>query len=176
VSDETAARFGQPRTAARWGKAGVRLNAEEIEQADRHRRAETNKQRLRAEAEHRKAHADWKRGLVQPWRITHALDARGLNGPDVDEKCGVQEPTVDNWEAGIVYPSWEQLCKLAELCGVTPALFMFRGFKPLRPGETSLRFHMDVERLAEPVMRFTSEAVAAAVAGEGACPTCRRTG
>lgn len=59
-----------------------------------------------------------------PERITWALDqpyAEGaigpLEGPGVDEFCGVAEPTVDLWEAGEVIPSDEELAALAELTG-----------------------------------------------------------
>lgn len=59
-----------------------------------------------------------------PGRITWALDmpmAEGavgpLEGPGVDEFCGVQEPTVDLWETGEVIPSDEELARLAELTG-----------------------------------------------------------
>lgn len=59
-----------------------------------------------------------------PERITWALDmpqapgAEGpLEGPGVDEFCGVQEPTVDLWETGEVIPSEEELARLAELTG-----------------------------------------------------------
>lgn len=175
---DTAPRFGQPHatTPRRWGKAGVRLTADEIDAADRRRRTEANKARLRGETEHRRAHRDWRSGLVQPWRITRVLDARGLYGPEVDQACGVQEPTVDLWEAGLVYPTFEQLCALAALVEITPGMLMYRGFEPLRARETTLRFHMDVEHLEEPVMRFTVEAVALTLAGEGACPTCGHRG
>ncbi|MDF3320228.1 hypothetical protein P3G66_31950, partial [Rhodococcus sp. C3V] len=42
------------------------------------------------------------------YRITRALDAAELYGPDVDIACGAQEPAVDEWEAGTRYPSFGQ--------------------------------------------------------------------
>lgn len=57
----------------------------------------------------------WREGLVSPRAITAALDMRALYGPEVDEACGVQEPAVDQWEAGQLYPSWEQLEALSRL-------------------------------------------------------------
>jgi hypothetical protein len=82
--------FGTPRPGSgrRWGKAGVPLSADEIEAARRARVAAANKERLRDEQRLETARRDWKAGHVQPWRITQALDAAGLSGPEVDEKCG----------------------------------------------------------------------------------------
>lgn len=88
------------------------------------------------------ARADWAAGLIAPYLITTALDMCALHGPEVDEACGVQEPTVDLWESGLVYPTWEQLCALAELTGFAPAFFSRRGRDPKAvPRETSTRFH-----------------------------------
>jgi len=57
-----------------------------------------------------------------PSRITLALDAAGLWGPEVDRACGVEEPTVDLWESGELVPTREQVEALAKLCGVTPVM------------------------------------------------------
>lgn len=49
-------------------------------------------------------------------------------GEWVDVACGVQEPAVDRWEAGLLYPTWEQLCKLAVLtCTPLETLFTAPG-------------------------------------------------
>lgn len=58
-----------------------------------------------------------------PARITAALDAAGLWGPEVDHACGVEEPTVDLWETGELVPTPDQVRALATLCGVTPSMF-----------------------------------------------------
>ena len=50
-----------------------------------------------------------------PERITLALDMRQLYGPEVDRACGVEEPAVDEWEAGTRVPTPEQIALLAEL-------------------------------------------------------------
>lgn len=50
-----------------------------------------------------------------PNRITHALNQRGLYGPQVDQACGVEEPAVDMWEAGALVPTFEQVEALAKL-------------------------------------------------------------
>ncbi len=65
----------------------------------------------------------WREGLVSPRAITAALDMRALYGPEVDEACGVQEPAVDQWEAGQLYPSWEQLEALSRLTGLPVRFF-----------------------------------------------------
>lgn len=169
------AQFPAGRTASgrRWGKAGTRLTGEEIEAARRARVAEANKQRIRDEQYLAKARADWAAGRVVPWLITIALDGKRLYGPEVDEACGVPEPGVDMWEAGTLYPRFGQLCALAKLTGKSPGFFMNRrGLVGMRPSDTSLRFHVRVDDEKEPVMAFTSEAVAAAVAGEGPCVFC----
>lgn len=61
-----------------------------------------------------------------PSQITLALDARGLHGPLVDEACGVAEPVVDLWEAGVLLPTPEQVGRLARITGVTPPFFYER--------------------------------------------------
>lgn len=67
--------------------------------------------------------------LVQPNRITLALDSRALEGPEVDTACGAAEPDVDNWEAGTSAPTWDQLLLLADLTGY-PVEFFFREVEP----------------------------------------------
>jgi transcriptional regulator with XRE-family HTH domain len=64
--------------------------------------------------------------------ITMWLDYRRLDGPEVDAACGVAEPTVDLWEAGRVYPTWEQLTALAKLCQV--AVWKFTEDPLIEPG------------------------------------------
>jgi transcriptional regulator with XRE-family HTH domain len=165
----------RPGPGRHWGKAGVPLTADEIEAARRARAVAANKERIAHERAMQKARSDWAAGRVVPWLITIALDADGLDGPEVDEACGVPEPGVDMWEAGTLYPSFEQLCALAKLTGKSPGYFMNRpGVVGIKPSDTTLRFHMSMDGEMEPVMAFTPEAIAAAVAGDGACPTCRR--
>jgi hypothetical protein len=65
-----------------------------------------------------------------PGRITVALDARGLKGPDVDEACGVAEPVVDLWEAGVLLPSREQVQAVASLTGFPAETFYRRDLVP----------------------------------------------
>ena len=55
---------------------------------------------------------------VHPTRITAALDAAKLWGPQVDIQLGGSEPMVDQWEAGLREPTDEQIRALAELTGV----------------------------------------------------------
>ncbi len=54
-------------------------------------------------------------GTVHPSRISHALNARHLYGPEVDAACLAAEPDVDEWEAGRRVPTEEQVEALARL-------------------------------------------------------------
>lgn len=58
-----------------------------------------------------------------PSRITVALDASGLWGPEVDEALGVVDPTVDLWESGDLVPTPEDIGRLATLTGMPTAFF-----------------------------------------------------
>lgn len=68
-------------------------------------------------------------GPVVPWRITTALDARGLDGPEVDRALGGEEPMVDMWEAGDLVPTRAEIDALAKLTGYAAWFFH------LPPGE-----------------------------------------
>jgi transcriptional regulator with XRE-family HTH domain len=69
-------------------------------------------------------------GVPNPARITLALDAAGLHGPEVDRACGVEEPTVELWETGELVPTADQIRALADLCGVRPAMF-YGDYQPI---------------------------------------------
>lgn len=112
----------------------------------------------------------WQRGDIAPWRITLALDARGLYGPGVDRACGVEEPAVDEWEAGRLYPTFEQLLALARLTQYPATAFVYRhGEQPLHWADTTIRFHLPWSAQLElfefdrgdPVLRFDPAAVEA---------------
>jgi len=62
-------------------------------------------------------------GRPYPYRITQALDLRGLDGPEVDVACGAVEPAVDRWEAGTEVPSRRQIELLAQLTGMLVGWF-----------------------------------------------------
>lgn len=77
-------------------------------------------------------------GTMRPerTRITSALDARGMDGPEVDEALGVAnalDTVVDSWEAGEAVPSAEELRRLAFLTGYTVSWF-FGGPMPTLEG------------------------------------------
>ena len=152
-----------PTEFRRWGKAGVRLDDREARQRAgrivRQRDEDAESQRVNDE----RAHQKWAMGLVIPAHITIALDALSLYGPEVDTVCGVREPTVDNWEAGRVYPTWEQVKALATLTQKTPMYFMAPVHPVASSYETSLRFHVKRgEYIPLPVHRFTTGAMRAA--------------
>lgn len=136
----------------KWARAGVRADGQRPASVDRGRL------RARASAELADARSRWERGLVRPWVITMLLDSRRLDGPGVDVACGVKEPTVDLWEAGEVYPTFEQLQKLATLVGVTPA-FLVRDHERIEPHTTSLALHMALPAPTPPVERFDTDAI-----------------
>lgn len=143
----------------RWGKAGVRLTVVEAAENDRRavRRREAATQ-ARAESD-RVAREKWRMGLVIPAHITAALDKWDLYGPEVDIACGAREPDVDLWEAGKLYPRWDQILKLAELTKTWPIRFM-APITTISPLETSWRFHLKPgEGLPMPVHRFTYTAL-----------------
>lgn len=142
----------------RWARAGVRATPAEAEQRRRHL--------ARRRAEHRamldEARHGWALGRVRPWYITMALDLRGLDGPEVDEACGVQEPGVDLWEQGELYPTFEQLCALAELTDMLPKWFVMDHRPGLADGSTA-RFHIrNYEPPPPPVLTFSAAALRAA--------------
>lgn len=130
--------------------------------------------RYLAQQDTEKAHEAWKRGQVIPHRITTALDLRALYGPEVDRACGVKEPAVDEWEAGLRYPTWEQLLALAKLTDFPPKFFTnMLPAAPIRVSDTTLIFHMgkrDRIEDREPVLAFTPDAVTATV--NGYCVAC----
>lgn len=69
-----------------------------------------------------------------PKRITMALNLADLYGPEVDRACGVEEPTVDMWETGLVVPTREQIHRLAFITDVKPAFFYLPPPPPLEGG------------------------------------------
>ncbi len=96
-------------------------------------RALSPRQRLTALAIQQRNQALIETGTPTPRRITMALDLAGLFGPEADARLGVEEPTVDQWEAGQVVPTREQLQRLADLAGVTLAWLYRPAPNPLGP-------------------------------------------
>ncbi|PRY35282.1 hypothetical protein [Umezawaea tangerina] len=147
----------------RWGKAGERLSEREVRQRVGRivRRREIDVETRRVDDE--RAREKWAMGLVIPAHITIALDALGLHGSEVDAACGVREPAVDDWEAGRLYPTWEQILALAALTAKRPMYFMAPVHPVTSAYETSLRFHRKHgELIPLPVHRFTTGAMQAA--------------
>ena len=69
-----------------------------------------------------------------PERITMALDLCMLEGPEVDEALGGEEPMVDEWEAGTRVPDLDQVRALVELTGFTIRFFYLPPPRPLGGG------------------------------------------
>jgi hypothetical protein len=156
----------------RWGKAGVRLTDREAATVDMRNARRAREFQAANEAAEEGARDAWARGALRPCAITRALDACRLYGPEVDEACGVTEPAVDMWEAGQLYPSWDELKALATLT-VRPVHYLTvdRGHMPF--GATSMRFHLKAgqEPPPAPVLCFAPEAIQAAT-GTSRCPYC----
>jgi len=147
----------------RWGEAGERLTDEEIAHRNREAVRHRNQSKIRRDADEAIARRLWAAGELKPYLITYALDAMGLYGPEVDLVCGAEEPDVDLWEAGKLYPTWEQLVLLAKLVGKTPR-FLCSPYRPLQVSQTSMRFHIPTEPDAPPpVWSYPPEVVAATV-------------
>lgn len=70
--------------------------------------------------------------LPVPARITDALDQMGAEGPEVDIALGGVEPMVDQWEAGELMPTRDQVELLAAYTGFPVAFF----YKPVEEWET----------------------------------------
>ncbi|MFD9947720.1 hypothetical protein ACFWYW_56780 [Nonomuraea sp. NPDC059023] len=68
-----------------------------------------------------------------PYRITVALDYHGLYGPEVDIALGGVEPMVDDWEAGTLVPTREQIELLAKLTQFPVKFFYLPEPEPLGP-------------------------------------------
>lgn len=148
----------------RWGKAGQRLTEAEAAQRDYGVRSRLNRTTADRERQERDAKMRWAAGKVVPAHITRALDLLELYGPEVDRTCGVQEPAVDQWEAGLLYPTWDQLRALAELTGRPVGYFVMDSIA-IDPARTSMRFHdrtLMQDPGLPPVLRYTEAALAAA--------------
>jgi hypothetical protein len=148
--------------AGKWGKPGVRLTEQEIAQRGRAATARRNRRAITEKANDRIAYKLWRAGEVKPYMITRCLDVKGLYGPEVDKACGAEEPDVDLWEAGKLYPTWQQLLLLAKLCGVTPR-FLCSPHELITVEQTSLRFHGHDAPTPPPVWGFQIDAVQAVV-------------
>lgn len=116
----------------------------------------------------------WAAGKLVPARITLALDLRGLYGPEVDTACGAREPDVDRWEEGVLYPTWEQLLKLAELTDF-PVLFFFCPAVAPPPrvwlcNRARRKHGCQLIEPPRPVVAFTEDAIRARLRPEGLRP------
>lgn len=68
-------------------------------------------------------------------RITVALDALGMWGPEVDEALGFDDDTVvDQWESGYSIPMEPEIRRLAYLTGKTPDWFYGPDWPPAMAG------------------------------------------
>lgn len=158
--------WGASRTVKRWGKAGQRLAPTERSEKEAQRVKEANRMANHREADTRASKAAHDRGELKPWRVTMALNLRQLYGPEVDTACDAAEPDVDDWEAGTLYPRWEQVVLLAKLVG-NPVGFFYQGGEPatgtifICGGSAELRREMAKPR-PDPILQYTHDALVAA--------------
>jgi hypothetical protein len=148
--------------AGKWGKPGVRLTEQEIAQHGRTATARRNRRTSKDAENLRIAYQLWRAGEVKPYMITHFLDLKRLDGPEVDLACGAREPDVDLWEAGKLYPTWQQLRLLARICDVSQR-FLCTPRDLLTIEQTSMRFHANYGPTPPRVWAFQIEAVQAVV-------------
>ena len=83
----------------------------------------------------------------------------------------MEEPAVDQWEAGKLYPTWGQVLALATLTGF-PVQFFTEPVKGegIAAKDTSMRFHVPPGTLDDeprPVLAFKPEAIRARLGHEG---------
>ena len=107
----------------------------------------------------------WAGGKLIPAAISmriemHLISHPEHDGPAFDPLVLAAEPEVDHWEAGILYPTWEQTVALCELTGT-----IVNGLcdAPLPIRSTSLWLHMtqgERDSWVPPVMSFTQQALA----------------
>ena len=76
-----------------------------------------------------------RRPAPNPRMITAALNALRAFGPDVDRVLGGREPMVDEWEAGRLVPTAEQLDALAKLTYLPVGLFYLGADDPDADGD-----------------------------------------
>lgn len=106
------------------------------------------------------------------FRITLALDAAELYGPEVDIALGGREPMVDRWELGELEPTPEQIIALARLTRMPPAYF-YLGDPPMTPGWVCGRRKVDGRRcrpIDGQVVSPAAEARERAAARKGVAP------
>lgn len=120
-------------------------------------------------------YAEWKAGELRPWRLTIAFNTVGAVGDWVDAACGTRPPFVDLWEAGHVYPRWEELVRVGALTG-TPLpdlLSAPQRWEPPRSGRCAsaafadhlrTRYHPAVVSLTTTGQELTQDAINDAVA------------
>lgn len=91
-----------------------------------------------------KLFVQWQQGGLRPSAITRAFDPKAQGGRGrmfsstqfvgawVDEACGVHEPAINRWEQGLLYPTWEQLCKLSALTQTPLEILLAASKRPNR--------------------------------------------
>ena len=115
-------------------------------------------------------YAAWAAGELRLWRLTIAFNTIGAVGDWVDAACGTRPPFVDLWEAGHVYPRWEELVRVSALTGTSlPDLLSApQRWEPPRSGRCAsavfadhlrVRYHPAIVSLTTTGQEVTKEAI-----------------
>ncbi len=75
-------------------------------------------------ADHPELFTAWTAGTLRPWRCAAALNKARATGEWVSEACGAHGLEAGYWTAGRLYPTWENIVRLAALTGVPLASLM----------------------------------------------------
>lgn len=102
--------------------------------------------------------------LVNPHRVTVALDRAGLVGPSADARLGAVVPDLDDWEAGRSQPSPAQLGKLAVMARVSLGFFALSDDEAPRIGVA--RVQLGPRRHCETLVMLLDEIPVGQVAGQ----------
>ncbi|MCF8786209.1 hypothetical protein [Rhodococcus ruber] len=108
----------------------------------------------------------WLAGKLVPWYISHHLDRGRHTGPAVDIACNAEEPAVDMWELGTVYPRWDQTVALARLLDVPVRNLTHPDARPHHHPDRPRRRRRDLA-----ILSFEPSAVRAATASSNAQPS-----
>jgi hypothetical protein len=148
-----------------WTKPGVRATADEARDITAKRKKAFNQAKAARARWDAELEDGWRRGKVRPYLITRALDLANLHGPDVDAMVGAEEPDVDNWEAGTLYPSLQQLRLLSEVSGFPPSFLVAETPELMSPAmflcDRSKRGHDPFVPAAPLVAAFTPDSIRA---------------
>lgn len=69
------------------------------------------------------AYHSWRNGELVPGRLALARAYCDLPQQSIANVCGTDVETVDLWEQGVEYPTWDEFLDLMAITGLNPAFF-----------------------------------------------------